>query len=149
MGAVLLRESLHALVRESYIRPDTASGEVDSSLKGHIYIQAARLMRGHSEAGAGLLAPYVGRSVTGQYPWHGLDPVGVPVKSLRDQLAGCIAERGMRIVVGILGVALVAALADYSWYTLHIRHSMVTGIIHGAVLLTSLGACSGFMRAAW
>jgi hypothetical protein len=46
----------------------------------------------------------------------------------------------MRIVVGILGVALVATLADYTWYTLHVRHSMVTGIIHGAILLTAVGA---------
>jgi hypothetical protein len=46
----------------------------------------------------------------------------------------------MRIVVGILGVALVATLADYTWYTLHVRHSMVTGIIHGVVLLTAVGA---------
>ena len=49
----------------------------------------------------------------------------------------------MRIVVGILGVALVATLGDYTWYTLGVRHSMVTGIIHGAVLLTAVGAVLG------
>src|SRR5688572_8243147 len=49
----------------------------------------------------------------------------------------------MRIVFGILGVALVATLADYTWYTLHVRHSIVTGIIHGAVLLTAVGAVLG------
>jgi hypothetical protein len=49
----------------------------------------------------------------------------------------------MRIVVGILGVALVATLADYTWYTLHVRHSMTTGILHGAVLLTTVGAVLG------
>jgi hypothetical protein len=49
----------------------------------------------------------------------------------------------MRIVAGILGTALVATLADYTWYTLHLRHSMVTGIIHGAVLLTAVGAALG------
>ena len=49
----------------------------------------------------------------------------------------------MRIIVGILGVALVATLADYTWYTLHVRHSMLTGIIHGAVLLTAVGAVLG------
>jgi hypothetical protein len=49
----------------------------------------------------------------------------------------------MRIVVGILGVALVATLADYTWYTLHVRHSITTGIIHGALLLTSVGAVLG------
>ena len=49
----------------------------------------------------------------------------------------------MRIVVGILGVALVATLADYTWYTLQVRHSMTSGIIHGAVLLTAVGAVLG------
>ena len=48
----------------------------------------------------------------------------VPVKAPRE--TSWIAERWMRIVVGILGVALVATLADYTWYTLHVRHSMVT-----------------------
>jgi hypothetical protein len=50
----------------------------------------------------------------------------------------------MRIVAGILGVALVATLGDYTWYTLNVRHSIVAGIIHGAVLLTAVGAVLGF-----
>lgn len=45
--------------------------------------------------------------------------------------------------MGILGVALAATIADYTWYTLHIHHSMATGIIHGAVLLTAVGAVLG------
>jgi hypothetical protein len=49
----------------------------------------------------------------------------------------------MRIVIGILAVALVATLADYTWYTLHVRHSITTGIVHGAVLLTVVGAVLG------
>jgi hypothetical protein len=49
----------------------------------------------------------------------------------------------MKIGIGILGVALVATLGDYIWYTLHIRHSIVTGIIHGAVVLTAVGAVLG------
>ena len=49
----------------------------------------------------------------------------------------------MRIVVGILGVALVATLADYTWYTLGVRHTVTTGIVHGAVLLTAVGAVLG------
>ena len=49
----------------------------------------------------------------------------------------------MRIVIGILGVALVATLGDYTWYTLHVRHSMTTGILHGAILLTAVGAVLG------
>jgi hypothetical protein len=49
----------------------------------------------------------------------------------------------MRLVVGILGVALVATLGDYTWYTMGVRHSLVTGIVHGAVLLTAVGAVLG------
>lgn len=49
----------------------------------------------------------------------------------------------MRILLGILGVALVATLGDYTWYTMHVRHNMITGIIHGAVLLTAVGAVLG------
>jgi hypothetical protein len=49
----------------------------------------------------------------------------------------------MKIGIGILGVALVATLGDYTWYTLHVRHSIVAGIIHGAVLLTAVGAVLG------
>ena len=46
-------------------------------------------------------------------------------------------------MVSILGVAFVATLADYTWYTLQVRHSIATGIIHGAVLLTAVGAVLG------
>lgn len=49
----------------------------------------------------------------------------------------------MKIVLGILSVALVATLGDYTWYTLRVRHSIATGIIHGAVLLTAVGAVLG------
>ena len=49
----------------------------------------------------------------------------------------------MTIVVGILGVALLATFADYVWYTLHVRHSITTGVLHGAVLLTAVGAVLG------
>jgi len=49
----------------------------------------------------------------------------------------------MKIVVGILGVALVATLGDYIWYTWHVRHSITTGIIHGALVLTAVGAVLG------
>jgi hypothetical protein len=47
------------------------------------------------------------------------------------------------MALGILGVALVATLGDYTWYTLGVRHGMMTGIIHGAVLLTAVGAVLG------
>jgi len=49
----------------------------------------------------------------------------------------------MKAGLGILGVALVATLADYTWYTLHVRHSITTGIIHGAAVLTAVGAVLG------
>ncbi len=49
----------------------------------------------------------------------------------------------MKIAAGILGVALVATLGDYTWYTLGVRHSITTGIVHGAVLLTAVGAVLG------
>ena len=49
----------------------------------------------------------------------------------------------MRVGVGILGVALIATLADYTWYTLNVRHTIVSGIVHGAVLLTAVGAVLG------
>jgi hypothetical protein len=49
----------------------------------------------------------------------------------------------MKIALGILGVALVATLADYTWYTMGVRHNIVSGVIHGAVLLTAVGAVLG------
>ena len=55
----------------------------------------------------------------------------------------------MRIGLGILGVALVATLADYTWYTLDVRHSLTTGIIHGVVLLTAVGAVLGLEAGRW
>ena len=50
----------------------------------------------------------------------------------------------MRILLGIFGVALVATLCDYTWYTNHVPHNMITGIIYGVVLLTVVGAVLGF-----
>jgi hypothetical protein len=49
----------------------------------------------------------------------------------------------MKVALGILGVALVATLGDYTWYTLNVRHNIVTGVVHGAVLLTAVGAVLG------
>jgi hypothetical protein len=49
----------------------------------------------------------------------------------------------MRIAFGILGVALVATLTDYTWYTLDVRHSVTAGVIDGAVILTAVGAVLG------
>ena len=49
----------------------------------------------------------------------------------------------MTIVLGILGVALVATLTDYTRYTLHVRHSVIAGVVDGAVMLTAVGALLG------
>jgi hypothetical protein len=49
----------------------------------------------------------------------------------------------MKIGLGILAVALAATLGDYTWYTLNVRHSITTGIIHGALVLTAVGAVLG------
>jgi hypothetical protein len=50
----------------------------------------------------------------------------------------------MRILIGILGVALVATLCDYTWYMNHVPHNMITGISYGVVLLMVVGAVLGF-----
>ena len=49
----------------------------------------------------------------------------------------------MKTTLGILGVALVATLGDYIWYTLGVQHNITNGILHGAVLLTAVGAVLG------
>jgi hypothetical protein len=49
----------------------------------------------------------------------------------------------VNIVVGILGVALVATLTDYTWYTLNVRHTVIAGVIDGVVMLTAVGAVLG------
>jgi hypothetical protein len=46
-------------------------------------------------------------------------------------------------LVGILAVALVATIGDAVWYELGVRHRMVAGILHGAVLLTAVGGVLG------
>src|SRR5262245_14120892 len=47
------------------------------------------------------------------------------------------------VAFGILGVAFVATLTDYTWYTLHVRHSVMAGVVDGAVMLTAVGAVLG------
>ncbi len=49
----------------------------------------------------------------------------------------------LKIVAGILAVAATATLADWIWYTFGVRHSVVAGLIHGAALLTVVGAVLG------
>ena len=49
----------------------------------------------------------------------------------------------VRIVPWILAVAATATLADWIWYTFNVRHSVMAGVIHGAALLTVVGAALG------
>ena len=49
-------------------------------------------------------------------------------------------------MIGIVVVAAVATAGDYVWYTFGVPHRMSTGIVHGIVLLTSVGLVLGAAR---
>ena len=49
----------------------------------------------------------------------------------------------MTIVAGIVVVAAAATLGDFIWYTVGVRHTMVAGLVHGALLLTAVGGAIG------
>jgi len=49
----------------------------------------------------------------------------------------------MAILFGVLIVAAVAATGDYLWYTLGVRHNIINGVVHGALLLTAVGGVLG------
>ena len=49
----------------------------------------------------------------------------------------------MTLVVGIVAVAAAATLGDFIWYTVGVRHTMVAGLVHGALLLTAVGGAIG------
>ena len=49
----------------------------------------------------------------------------------------------MTIVAGIVVVAAAATLGDFIWYTVGVRHTMVAGLVHGALLLTAVGGALG------
>jgi hypothetical protein len=49
----------------------------------------------------------------------------------------------IRLLIGILVVAAVTTAGDYAWFEIGIRHRMIAGVIHGAVLLTTVGAVLG------
>jgi hypothetical protein len=53
------------------------------------------------------------------------------------------------ILIGILVVALAATLGDWIWYTFGVRHQMVAGVLHGALLLTVVGAVLGALCGRW
>jgi phage shock protein E len=49
----------------------------------------------------------------------------------------------MKTIVGVLVVAAVATVGDSIWYTYGVRHTIVAGLVHGALLLTVVGAVLG------
>src|SRR5580765_3960308 len=49
----------------------------------------------------------------------------------------------MKTIAGVLVVAAVATIGDAIWYTYGVRHTFVAGLVHGALLLTVVGAVLG------
>lgn len=49
----------------------------------------------------------------------------------------------MRTVAGVLFVAAAATLGDSIWYLFGVRHTIVAGLVHGALLLSVVGAVLG------
>ena len=52
-------------------------------------------------------------------------------------------ELVMRLLVGILVVGAVSTLGDFLWYALGVEDRVVTGVVHGVVLLTAVGGVLG------
>ena len=55
---------------------------------------------------------------------------------------------GATVYVSIVLVAAVATAGDFYWYNYGVRHTMTAGVIHGAVLLTAVGAALGAVNGA-
>src|SRR5258708_31277371 len=49
----------------------------------------------------------------------------------------------MKTIISVFVVAAVATAGDFIWYTYGVRHTMMAGLVHGAVLLTAVGAVLG------
>ena len=49
-----------------------------------------------------------------------------------------------RLAIGIVIVAAVSTLGDYIWYEYGVRHRMTFGILHGALMLMSVGGALGW-----
>jgi hypothetical protein len=49
----------------------------------------------------------------------------------------------MNTSLGVLVVAAVATLGDFIWFTYGVRHTLAAGLVHGAALLTVVGAVLG------
>jgi hypothetical protein len=46
-------------------------------------------------------------------------------------------------IAGIGVVAVAATLGDFLWYTVGVRHTMKAGVVHGALLLSTVGVVLG------
>lgn len=49
----------------------------------------------------------------------------------------------MKTIAGVLVVAAVATLCDFTWYTNRVQHTIVAGVVYGALLLTVVGGVLG------
>jgi hypothetical protein len=47
------------------------------------------------------------------------------------------------LLIGIVAVSAVSTAGDYIWFEFGVRHRMLAGLLHGAVLLASVGAVVG------
>ena len=65
------------------------------------------------------------------------------VRALRRRHRQTATVPPMKTIVGILVIAAVATLGDFTWYTFGIQHTLVAGLVHGALLLTAVGAVLG------
>jgi len=45
----------------------------------------------------------------------------------------------MKAIAGIAVIAAAATLGDFIWYAVGVRHTMTAGILHGALLLATVG----------
>jgi len=62
------------------------------------------------------------------------------------QSAGLEYDRfalNLKTIIGVFGVAAVATVGDAIWYTYGVPHTIVAGLVHGALLLTAVGAVLG------
>ena len=49
-------------------------------------------------------------------------------------------------IVGAVVIAAVSTLGDFIWAGLHLRHRIIYGLAHGALLFLCMGAYFGFLR---
>ena len=49
----------------------------------------------------------------------------------------------MNVLPGILLIAAAATAGDYVWYTFGVQHSLAAGLVHGMLLLATVGVVIG------